>query len=139
MNHDLSDACKGQPATSRICVRINRSLSQLLGRRCQQTSQSLSAIVRSGLELALGSETQERHEELARAPVAPSVYVFPRELQHLLPGYRAFGMEAVRERRRCFGALLAVCEVVREHTGNRQDRALCAELLQIGRRFGPLR
>lgn len=95
--------------------------------------------MRSALELALGSKTHERHKELAQAPVAPSVYVFPRELQHLLPGYRAFGMEAVRERRRCFGALLAVCEVVREHTGNRQDRTLCAELLQIGKRFGLFR
>jgi hypothetical protein len=128
--------------SKRVTIRISGALREILEQRSRSTGQDLSTIVRAALELTIVCQTRPEQAVEKFVPTRPEtrpVYIFPRELEQLLPRYRSFGMEAMRERRRGFGALLAVCEVVREHTKNIQDRVLCAELLQIGRRFGLLR
>jgi len=124
---------------SRITIRINVPLGSRLRDRCEQTGQSVSEVVRAALELAFAPAALERPQEANQPSKELSAYVFPRDLQNLLPQYRAFGLEAVKQRRRSFHGLLAVCEVVRENTKATQDRALCTELLELGERFGLIR
>lgn len=124
----------------RITIRLNPLVGDLLDRRCQQTGQTVSQVVRGALELAIGPTASEnpRGERSPSLPPPSPDYAFPQQLQELLPRYRAFGMTIYVERRRCFEGLLAICEVVQGHSQNAQDRALCAELLRIGRKFGLL-
>ena len=127
--------------TDRITIRINGLSRQLLEDRCQRTGQSVSETVRCALHVALGTnnsvcQSVETTQAVQRGAIN---YNFPGELSDLLPRYRAFGMQIYAERRRSVAALLAACEIVREHSGNAQDRALCAEILRIGRQFGLLR
>lgn len=125
----------------RITVRLHGSAIHLLERRHQQTGQNLSEIVRNALQFALqaGSDEGQRIPDSQFRQKVPSSYTFPRDLQPLLPQYRVFGTQIWQERRRCFGALLAICELVREQTGSPQDQALCAETLRIGKLYGLLR
>jgi Arc/MetJ-type ribon-helix-helix transcriptional regulator len=127
--------------SSRITVRVNGALCERLEQRCQQVGESVSEVVRSALELALGQEMPAQAPVRRHSPdssAAPPGYVFPHELNEVASRYVAFGMEAAKERRRAFGAILAVSEVVRQNSGNPQDLALCVELLQLGTRFGLL-
>jgi hypothetical protein len=128
--------------SSRITVRVNDPLRGLLEQRCQQAGQSVSEVVRNALELAFGQENPAQPpvgQHSFGSSAGPAEYVFPRELNEMASRYVAFGMEAVKERRRAFGALLAVSEFVRQNSQNPQDRALCVDLLQVGRRFGLIR
>lgn len=125
----------------RITIRLHPHLAGILDERCRQTGQNPSEVVRSALALMLASDGPQPAPSIpaGHSKSAEDGYVFPRELEELLPRYRAFGMEIWKERRRCTGFLLAICEVAREHSQNAQDRALCAEILRIGRQFGLLR
>ena len=126
---------------NRITLRIDASMRRVLERRRQQTGQTVSQVARGALELALRAEVtegQQTDQPDQRRTVAPN-YALPPDLQRLLPQYRSFGAQIWQERRRCLGALLAICEVVREQSRNAQDQALCAEILRIGKRFGLLR
>jgi hypothetical protein len=126
-----------EEAGKRLTVRIPSSLTELLDRRCQLTGLTLSEAVRGAVEVALGPGVSPCNGTPPPA-FSASDYAFPRQLDELLPRYRAFGMEIWKELRRCFGALVAICEVVRQHSQNAQDRALCAELVRLGKLFGLL-
>ena len=97
----------------------------------------MSEAVRGAVEVALRPELSPPPSCAVEpsAAFSASDYAFPRQLEEFLPRYRAFGMEIWKERRRCFGALVAICEVVRQHSQNAQDRALCAELVRLGKLF----
>ena len=122
----------------RITVRLDQLLAEVLAETTRKTGQSLSQVVRASLQLGLVPQVSEKQESgsFGIKPERAQTYIFPPELADLLPRYRAFGMELWPERRRCFGALLAICEVARAHSQNAQDRALCAELLLLGKRLG---
>jgi len=122
----------------RVSVRLDEFLAALLAETCQKTGQNPSEIVRASLQLGLGPQVSEKQESgsFGIKPERAQTYIFPPELADLLPRYCAFGMEIWPERRRCFGALLAVCEVARAHSQDAQDVALCTELLRLGKRFG---
>jgi len=122
----------------RITVRLDQSQTELLAEICRTTGQSPSQVVRASLQLGLVPQVSEKQESggFGIKPERAQAYIFPPELAGLLSSYRAFGMEIWPERRRCFGALLAICEVARAHSQNAQDQALCAELVRLGRRFG---
>jgi len=122
----------------RVTIRLDGPLADLLAETTRKTGQSLSQVVRASLQLGLVPQVSEKQESgsFGIKPERAQTYIFPPELAKLLPGYRAFGMEIWPERRRCFGALLAICEVARANSQNAQDQALCAELLLLGKRLG---
>jgi hypothetical protein len=122
----------------RITVRLDDTLTQLLASQSRIGNQSLSEIVRSSLEFALvprAPEKQESRSVGSEQEIALD-YIFPADLKDLLPKYRPFGTEIWIERRRCFQALLAICEVARELSRNARDQTICVELLALGRRLG---
>ena len=125
----------------RITVRLDKPLAEILADTSRKMGQSPSEIVRASLRSGLVPQAPEKQESgsFGIAPEGAQSYAFPSELGDLLPRYRAFGMEIWQERRRCFGALLAICEVARQHSRNARDRAICAELLRLGKRFGIFR
>lgn len=128
-----------EAAKPRITVRLDRPLARLVGERCRAEGRTVSDIVRGALEFTLRAEDQVTEEVKRTASRPRPAYVFPRELHELLPRYRAFGAEIRKERRRCFGALLAICEVVREHSRSAEDLSLCAEISRLGKILGLLR
>ncbi len=125
--------------SNRLSVRLDQHLSDVLARRCVQTGQTLSEIVRQALESTLLSDTRETTPVTASEPpkTANPGYVFPPQLRELLPRHRAVGMAIRQQQRRLYENLLAASEVVRE-SGERsqQDEAICSELLDFGKRFG---
>jgi hypothetical protein len=63
-------------------------------------------------------------------------YEFPQALKDQLAGFRAFGMELRKERRRLFQATLAATQVARENSQDGRDEDLYFELVRLGRNFG---
>ncbi len=127
--------------SSRITIRLGDQLECALTERRKQTGQSITDVLRSALAVTLASDSPPPSfpdVQLSQPQGASDGYIFPRELEDFLRCYRGFGMEIWPERRRCFGRLLAACEAARGHSKNVQDRALCAEILRIGRLYGLL-
>ena len=124
----------------RLAVRLDEHLSDVLARRCAQTGQTTSQIVRQALEFTLVSDDPESTPVAAsESPKTPNPsYVFPRKLAGLLPFYRQLGAAVWQERRIRLQGLLALFEIARENSQNPQDTALCTELLSLGRRYGLL-
>lgn len=135
----------GEMAPTRLTVRLVPKAAELLANLCRTSGQTASEVIRMALQQYLNpiAAAAERpsilsNNEKTGGEKATGEYSFPSELHDLLPQFRNFGMELRPERRRCFARLLAACEAAREHSQNAHDRALCAEILRIGRLFGLL-